>query len=598
MSRAPRPTGVALPLSILLAVAASGAAAVASEPALLAAGDPLSFPPPASTSSIVLPADDHRIEEKILPSLWARVSLAETGDLRVIVTLKEPQLPTAGRSVGQIELERVDALAVLEHRFAAQAEALGMQNLQGLSHFPIVFGQLPADRLLDLATLQEVLAVEEDGTVFTSRSEGGELVKADRLRTQHGGTGAGIGVAVVDTGVDDGHRELSSRVVAQGNYTPESGDGTNDGQGHGTSVAGIIAGTSGGVAPRANIWALRALDRQGRGNFTWILNALNSAYAGRNLFGGLHLINMSLGNGVRYSQNCDAVSPAFTTAINQLLAAGVVSFVSSGNDAYKNGVAFPACLSNVVAVGAVYDENIGSASFSNCSDRSTSADKITCYSNSGGPLDLLAPSHCARTPSPGGGYEDCFGGTSAAAPYAAGVAAQLLSLHPSTTPGQLFNAMVNTGRARTDTNGLTRNRIDALAAHQALGGGGSTDPCVPNETTLCLDDQAGDRRFKVQMRFDNNNAAGFGKAIPLNSLGVSQGGLFYISQRTNPELLIKVINACVAPFNRFWVFYAATTNQGLTTTVTDTRTGRTWIRTNPRGTVAPPVQDTQAFPCT
>ncbi|HEX2252545.1 MAG TPA: trypsin-like peptidase domain-containing protein [Thermoanaerobaculia bacterium] len=126
----------------------------------------------------------------------------------------------------------------------------------------------------------------------------------------------------------------------------------------------------------------------------------------------------------------------------------------------------------------------------------------------------------------------------------------------------------------------------------------STTPCVPSSTTLCIDDQPGDRRFEAKLQFQNNQTSGAGQAIPLDSLGVTRGGLFWIGNAANPEMLLKVINACVPSLgNHYWVFYAATTNQGLVTTVRDTRTGRVWTRTNPLGSAAAPVQDTRAFPC-
>jgi len=162
---------------------------------------------------------------------------------------------------------------------------------------------------------------------------------------------------------------------------------------------------------------------------------------------------------------------------------------------------------------------------------------------------------------------------------------------------ELLTALYLTGRPRPDINGITRNRIDAVATYEALAGSGPTDPCVPNDTVLCIDDQPGDRRFKVTMHFDNAQNSGFAHAIPLSPLGVNRGGLFWIGSAGNPEMLIKILNACVPPFNAYWVFYAATTNQGLETIVTDTQTGRTWRRTNPRGTAALPIQDTGAFPC-
>ncbi|HEX4959500.1 MAG TPA: hypothetical protein VF173_01580 [Thermoanaerobaculia bacterium] len=122
-------------------------------------------------------------------------------------------------------------------------------------------------------------------------------------------------------------------------------------------------------------------------------------------------------------------------------------------------------------------------------------------------------------------------------------------------------------------------------------------PCVPGPTVLCLDEQAGDKRWKVQVAYDAGaSGSGSGTAVPLASLGVSRGGLFWFFSAENPEMLIKVLNACT--FNqKFWVFYAAGTDVGLTTTVTDTKTGTSKTYTNTRGQAAPPVEDTSAFDC-
>ena len=128
------------------------------------------------------------------------------------------------------------------------------------------------------------------------------------------------------------------------------------------------------------------------------------------------------------------------------------------------------------------------------------------------------------------------------------------------------------------------------------GGGGGVEECLADATTLCLDDQPGDGRWEVTMDFENLQASGSGKAIPLSSLGITRGGIFWIGNAANPEMLIKVLDGC-AVNGRYWVFYAATTNQGLVTTVRDTKTDLTWTRTNPVGQPAAPVQDTSAFAC-
>lgn len=123
-----------------------------------------------------------------------------------------------------------------------------------------------------------------------------------------------------------------------------------------------------------------------------------------------------------------------------------------------------------------------------------------------------------------------------------------------------------------------------------------TSPCTPSAETLCIDDQAGDRRFRIQVSYTSAQQSGNGKAIPLSSLGVNSGGLFWFFGASNPELLVKVLNGCGLN-KKYWVFWSAGTNVGLTLSVTDTVTGSSKTYTNPNGKAAPPVQDTSALPC-
>jgi len=475
-----------------------------------------------------------------------------------------------------------------------------LRNLRGLSHFPIVFADAPVNSLLALASLREVRSVELDLPIKEARVQGGNLIRAHDLRNSFGAAGSGIGVAVIDSGVDNSEPELAARVVAQGDFTGTTGDGTVDGTGHGTAVAGIIAGSSGGMARQANLWAMKVFDSAGNTLESWVLAALNSAYAQRNDFGGLHVVNMSLGAPGPFGSDCDALFPAWALPINQLVAAGIPVVVSSGNNTHSSGISVPACLSNTISVGAVYDANIGSASFgppNPCSDATTAADKIACYSDSGAPLDVLAPAHCADTV---GAEGDCFGGTSAAAPYTAGVVAQLRSVVPTLTPSQVRSALMNTGVSIFDArNGLTRKRIDAVSAYQSLAGGGG-GPCVPGSTTLCIDDVSGDRRFKVEVHYQsvlNGGISGFGNAIPLSSLGITKGGLFWFFGADNPELMVKVVKGCGLN-GHYWLYASGVTNLGLTATITDTiGSGPPFVITNPDLQTMASVATIEAFPC-
>ncbi len=114
--------------------------------------------------------------------------------------------------------------------------------------------------------------------------------------------------------------------------------------------------------------------------------------------------------------------------------------------------------------------------------------------------------------------------------------------------------------------------------------------CVPDADTLCLVDG----RFEVEIEWETSADSGVGqaRAIP----GVDFSGLFWFFNANNLEMLVKVLDAC-ALNQKFWVFYAATTNVGFDMTVTDTSTGVQKVYRNSRGTAALPVQDTNAFSC-
>jgi hypothetical protein len=143
------------------------------------------------------------------------------------------------------------------------------------------------------------------------------------------------------------------------------------------------------------------------------------------------------------------------------------------------------------------------------------------------------------------------------------------------------------------SNGLSVATI--ITENVSSGGTG----CVANATTLCIDDIPGDKRFQITSTFATSQSggeSGSGHAIPLSSLGVTEGGLFWFFAANNPEMLIKVINGCSVT-NHFWVFYSAGTNVGFTVVVTDTKNSHTATYRNTDLTEAPPVADTSALAC-
>jgi uncharacterized repeat protein (TIGR01451 family) len=174
----------------------------------------------------------------------------------------------------------------------------------------------------------------------------------------------------------------------------------------------------------------------------------------------------------------------------------------------------------------------------------------------------------------------------------AGASVQILVV-PSQAGTIVDNADVSAGTANPSP---SRHASIATAVNPAAGG-----KCVPDAAVLCIDDQPGDRRFQVTTAYSTvegrpGGLAGQGHAVSMSSLGVVHGGIFWFFSGENPEMMIKVLNAC-GTNQKFWVFYAAGTNVGLATTVIDTRTGRVRVYANPDLTAAPPVQDTEAFDC-
>jgi len=467
---------------------------LAAAPAGLHSIDPLASPPPVIEGGIRVAVDSKEPILKLNGALrGAKMAALPGSTLRVIVVLHDPMIGKGSTTIREAsDAIRATYVAAIEHEFVSKSGSAGFRASRGLSHFPIVFGDADPNQLVTLAANPLVRSIELDEKKKLTRREGGPLISSPTLRTQFGGTGHGIGVAVIDSGIDYTHSEFGSRVVAGYDYVHDQTAEVDDSHSHGTGVAGIIGGSN-GMAPQCSLWALKVFHEEdpNSGLDSVILAALNDAYASRTSFTDpLRVINMSLGGGAPIASACDSDSSGYASIMSQLVGAGVAIFVASGNDGCWTGISHPACISSAIAVGAVYDASWGRnppdtnfaittkcTASGQCVDDSTSADQITCYSNSSSLLTILAPSECVWTTHNGGGYfdyPDCFGGTSAATPYSAGVAAQLFSAKIGASVAQLRTAMSTTGKSITDgRNGITRNRIDAVEAYNQLDGGSS-----------------------------------------------------------------------------------------------------------------------------
>ncbi|MDP3768491.1 MAG: S8 family serine peptidase, partial [Dehalococcoidia bacterium] len=323
-----------------------------------------------------------------------------------------------------------------------------------------------------------VAHVALDVTLQADLAEAVPLINADDVHSSLGRTGEGVTVAVLDTGIDTDHPMLSDDFVYQACFLVEStcpGGGTTgtsaeDGHGHGTHVSGIVtlAGPPVGIAPDASIEAYKVLQNTGSGSFSNVLSAYDDIIVNHP---EVDLINMSVSNGGSYAPNgCDGLIPAFTTAVATTRAMGITTFASAGNSSSKTGIGFPACVGDVVAVGAVYDADVGSQAFGACSDPSTAPDQVTCFSQSHPGLDLLAPGARIQSAGIGGGLAT-LSGTSMSSPAAAAAAALLLESEPALMPADLEARLRETGVPVTDAaNNVTSCRVDAYEAVVNDGG--------------------------------------------------------------------------------------------------------------------------------
>ena len=257
-----------------------------------------------------------------------------------------------------------------------------------------------------------------------------------------GATGSEVVVAVVDTGVDLDHSEFKDRLVSGYDFV-ENDSVADDGNGHGTHVAGIIAGANDGfgvtgVAHDASIMPIRVLDDNGYG---WTSDIIaGTRWAAEN---GADVINLSLGGG-GYSQSmADTVAYASSLGAVVVMAAGNSGFASPD---------YPAAyaVNHGIAVGAV-DQQDSMAGFSNRAGSS-----VINY--------VTAPGVDIFSAIPNDSYGN-LSGTSMAAPHVAGVAALLKSYDQNISSDRIEDLLIGTA-SNSNLNNSSSNRLDPLTGGQ------------------------------------------------------------------------------------------------------------------------------------
>ncbi|MBI3469716.1 MAG: S8 family serine peptidase [Planctomycetes bacterium] len=318
------------------------------------------------------------------------------------------------------------------------------------------------------------------------------IIGATSVNQDYGYTGNGYAVAVLDTGVDYNHPALAGNYVGGWDFVDNDAD-PMDLHGHGTHVAGTIASTNAtypGIAPDANIIALRVLDQDGSGTFDDVELALQWVASHQQQY-NIVAVNMSLGAGNYSSNPYSFLEDELTTLKGQ----GVFIAAASGNSFFsynsQQGLGYPAISGNAVAVGAVWDGTFGQVTWaSGAVDYSTAPDRITSFTQRSSQLDILAPGAFITSTYLNSGFAT-LAGTSMASPVAAGAAVLVHQALDSAGLGSLANQnyilqlMQNTGVTLTDgddendnvvNTGLSFKRLNVLAAVQSFAFSSQSPP--------------------------------------------------------------------------------------------------------------------------
>lgn len=327
-----------------------------------------------------------------------------------------------------------------------QAELHAFKGLGGnvsnvFTIIPAISGKLPAKAIEALKNNPQVEVVELDYTVqaleYSPENELGNSWGANHINAddalEAGYSGEGVKVAVLDSGVNFNHFDLRDNFDLSANelgYDFVSDDFfPDDVYGHGTHVAGILAAASNGfgvvgVAPNAQIVALRVLDDNGEGTASRIIEALQwiQNYNAAHPDSPIRITNNSYGTGSNSSQ--------LEAAFDVLASSGVLHIGSAGNEGSAagngNNVSYPARYESVVAVAALDKNNLRASFSSTGSDVEIAAPGVAVLSTWKDSTNFAGPQPFSFAGYAGEYFIEA-NGTSMASPHVAGVAALLMA---------------------------------------------------------------------------------------------------------------------------------------------------------------------------
>ncbi len=302
-----------------------------------------------------------------------------------------------------------------------QIQSLGGDIKHQYKYMSVLYVSLPTQAANTLSNNPNVAFVEENykaTAIGQTVPWGIPHIKANVAHSA-GITGSGVKVAILDTGIDATHEDLT--VAGGASFVSGEPNPLVDGNGHGTHVAGTVAALNNslgvlGAAPNATLYAVKVLGADGSGTYAGIAQGIEWSITNK-----MDVINMSLGGSQGSTTLQQAVDNAYNSGIVVVAAAG-----NSGSQGKRNTIGYPAKYASVIAVGAIDSKNVRAS-----------------FSSVGNELEVMAPGVSVLSTVPGNGYAS-YNGTSMASPHVAAAAALIIEKYPSLSNIQVRNKLKET----------------------------------------------------------------------------------------------------------------------------------------------------------
>jgi subtilisin len=384
------------------------------------------------------------IDEEAAEEIETALSDLSDEDLSAITPEDAALASQVAPEIQEMEIDGSGVLVDLQDPYIRQAEAAGVSRDKivalvkcvikcAIEQFAGKVQDVPDDKIAELLSDLDLSGDREAVTAIRDYITCGlRIIYAPQAWRYS--TGSGVRVAVVDTGITPRHSDL--RVYGGASFVPRVTRWYDDHY-HGTHVAGTVAALMNrrgvvGVAPSARLYAVKVLDRRGRGYTSWILNGLAWCYRQR-----MHVVNLSLGSGAT-THDPRNYSRAYENAGRALRRRGILPVAAAGNSGSSSRpfVGNPARCPSFMAVSSI-----------DCNRRRSP------FSSYGPQVEICAPGSNVWSTYPPNRYQQ-LSGTSMATPHVSGVAALVKRRHPSwsgdTIRIRLWRTALDLGRPGRD----------------------------------------------------------------------------------------------------------------------------------------------------